>query len=91
MLRLYQRVQARGLWASCGALKEYSSWPAEVSVPDGLKPYDPKGSMGQIDSFMAGLPEDDGIVESVRLLKNLRVATDKMKAEQRAVRKTAAR
>lgn len=91
MLRLYQRVQARGLWASCGTLREYSSWPAEMSVPDGLKPFDPKGSLGQVESYMAGLPEDDGIVESVRLMKNLRVATDKLRAEQKAVRQAAAR
>lgn len=84
MLRLYQRVQARGLWAVCGTLREYSAWPADLSVPDGMKPYDPKGSLGQIDSYMAGLPESDGIVESVRMIRNLRVATDKMKAEQRA-------
>lgn len=55
-----------------------------MSVPDGMKPFDPKGSLGQVDSYMAGLPENDGIVESVRMLKNLRVATDKMKAEQKA-------
>jgi hypothetical protein len=86
MLRLVQGVQARGLWAACGTLREYSAWPADISVPEGLKPFDPKGSLGQIDAYMAGLPEDDGIVESVRQLKNLRVATDKLKAEQKAVR-----
>jgi hypothetical protein len=57
-----------------------------MSVPEGLKPFDPKGSLGQIDKYMVGLPEDDGLVESVRQLKNLRVATDKLKAEQKAVR-----
>ena len=57
-----------------------------MSVPDGLKPFDPKGSLGQVDAYMAGLPESDGIVESVRLMRNLRVATDKLKAAQKAVR-----
>lgn len=84
MLRLYQRVQARGLSGVCSTLREYSAWPADMSVPDGLKPYDPKGSMGQIDTYIAGLPENDGIVASVRTLRSLRVATDKLKAEQKA-------
>ena len=90
MLRLYQRVQARGLLGVCSTLREYSAWPADMSVPDGLKPYDPKGSMGQIDTYIAGLPENDGIVASVRTLRSLRVATDKLKAEQKAVCTTGA-
>lgn len=85
MLRSFQRVKTCGLWAGCGTARQYSSWPADMSVPDGLKPYDPKGSLGQIDAYMAGLPENDGIVQETRKFKNLRVATDKMASEQKAV------
>jgi hypothetical protein len=56
-----------------------------MPVPDGLKPYDPKGPMSQVDSYMDGLPENDEIAASVRMFKNLRVAVDKLASEHKAV------
>lgn len=51
-----------------------------------MTPFDPKGSLGQVDKYTQGLPEDDALVQFVRKLRDLRLAVDKLASEKKAVR-----
>eukprot|EP00892_Ulva_mutabilis_P011010 jgi/Ulvmu1/8281/UM041_0093.1 len=88
MLRSSQRVHANlnRLIAGSSAVREHAAaaWPTDVSVPDGMTPFDPKGSFGQVDKYTQGLPENDALVQFVRKLRDLRLAVDKMEAEKKA-------
>ena len=65
------------------------SWPAEVPVPAGVKPFDPAGPLApQVDALSEGLPENDAFVKFVNDLKDLRVAVDKINMENAHVRPT---
>lgn len=90
MLRLCQRVRSslNRLVAGSSTVREYAAvaWPTDVSIPDGMTPFDPKGSFGQVDKYTQGLPEDDALVQFVRKLRDLRLAVDKLEAEKKAVR-----
>lgn len=88
MLRIYQRAHSHlnRLLAGSSAVREYAapSWPTDISVPDGMTPFDPKGSLGQVDKYTQGLPEDDALVQFVRKLRDLRLAVDKLASEKKA-------
>lgn len=90
MLRLCQRAHTHlnRLLAGSSVVREYAApaWPTDISIPDGMKPFDPKGSLGQVDKYTQGLPEDDALVQFVRKLRDLRLAVDKLAAEKKAVR-----
>lgn len=90
MLRLCQRAHAHLNRALAGSsvIREYATpaWPTDISIPDGMKPFDPRGSLGQVDKYTQGLPEDDALVQFVRKLRDLRLAVDKLAAEKKAVR-----
>lgn len=90
MLRLYQRTHTslRQFLTGSTAVREYAAvaWPTDVSVPDGMTPFDPKGSLGQVDKYTQGLPEDDALVHYVRKMRDLRLAVDKLETEKKAVR-----
>lgn len=63
-----------------------SVWPTDVPVPAGAKPFDPKGPLSQIDTYIADLDMDDPMVKVAKQMKDLRSAVEKLEDEARTVR-----
>lgn len=91
MLRAFQHAQSKlrattlldGL-----SLRSFAAmtWPADIVKPAAVPPFDPKGPLSQFDKLAEGLDANDPYVKAVIDLKDLRVAVDKLKVEQNAVR-----
>ena len=62
------------------------TWPADVPVPEGAKRFDPQGPLSQVDALAADLDPKNPFVQTVLQLKELKVALEKLEAENNAVR-----
>lgn len=90
MLRACQRacsqMQTSFAPAGCARWMATSVWPTDVPVPAGAQPFDPKGPLSQIDTYVAGLDTEDPIVKVAKQMKDLRSAVEKLEDEARTVR-----
>ena len=90
MLRACQRAvaQLQGVVSSGTAGARCLAAPAWAAdaIPAGKKPFDPSGPLSQIDTLAEGLDHNDPMVKIALDMKNLKVAVEKLKAEEAMVR-----
>jgi hypothetical protein len=88
MLRACQRAGAQLKHVSDSSVRWFVAgiWPVEVPLPEGVKPFDPKGPLSQIDAYVEGLSINDPLVHTIKRIKDLRAAVEKMEDAQSSVR-----